>query len=220
MDLFSTIFHVGVILAVYNFLWWLIMLIIRLLRGGRARNLFEVYFVRAIRYVFLCDVVFLFSIYLNDGQVVANDVLLSGLILLFYFISRLQNKRDRSSLFTINAGGANLPGMEDIMKSFRPLFDIRLEVLVIVISFGMYVAFLFHPNMAYNNIANWFLENIQGIIDAPVFGLIFKMIGFFFLLSVVFKMVNSVLAILSGRAVQRNFPQDRNDDHFDDYTEL
>ena len=61
---------------------------------------------------------------------------------------------------------------------------------------------------------------------APVFGFIFKMVGFFFLLSLIFKMVNTVLFFLNGGRLKTPSHNNTggnqldNDDHFDDFEEL
>lgn len=224
VDLLNFIFRIGVILAVYNFLWWLIMTGINLLRGGRPRLLFEVYFIKTIRYVFLADVIFLFCVQQAGGLVLVNDLLLAGLILLIYFTGKIQSKQNRQSLFSVR-GKANLPGIGDILNRIKPAFDIRFEIAVVVLALVVFGGFYFAPYLASNAISNWFLESILNIEDTPVFGFIFKIVGFFFMISVIMKVANAIMTILMGRTKSnKEYPDekrdDKNDDHFDDYTEI
>lgn len=202
------------------------MLGIKLLRGNQSKQLFEVYLIKTIRYVFLADVIFLFCIEQAGGLVLLNDVLLGGLILLIYFTGKIQSKQKRQSLFNVR-GSANVPGMNDFMNRFKPKFDIRYEILVVVLAMLVFGGFYFAPTWASNNISNWFLESILNIEDTPVFGFIFKIVGFFFLISVMLRIVNAVLTIITGgvqdtnhNALGHDDDDDDDDDHFDDYTEV
>lgn len=224
VEVLNFIFRIGVILAVYNFLWWLIMMGINILRGRRPRLLFEVYFIKTIRYVFLADVIFLFSIQQAGGLLLLNDILLAGLILLIYFTGKIQSKQQRQSLFSIR-GKANLPGIGDILNKIKPVFDIRYEIMVVVLALGVFGGFYFAPHLASNAISNWFLDSIMNIEDTPVFGFIFKVIGFFFLISVLMKVTNAIITIITGgNRTEKEYPKDdrkdNDDDHFDDYTEI
>ena len=220
MEILNYIFRIGVILAVYNFLWWLIVLGINLLRGGGRKQLLEVYLTKAIRYTFLADVLFLFSMHQKGGLVELNSILITGLILLIYFVGKIQKKQKRQSFFAIS-GQANVPGMNDFIERMKPKFNLRYEAIVVFLAIGLFVGFYFKPTLASNAISNWFLNNILGIMDAPVFGFIFKVIGFFFMLSVILKIVGGFTSIITGRGYSNTIDQnEKNDDDFDEYTEI
>lgn len=198
------------------------MMALNVLRGGKAKHLAEVYIIKTVRYVFLADVMFLFCKEQAGGQLLVNDLLIAGLILLIYFVGRIQSKQQRQSMFSIR-GRTNIPGMGDVLNRFKPVFDVRLEALVVIVAMGVFFGFYAVPHLATNVISNWFLESILNIEDTPVFGFIFKVIGFFFLMSVILKITNALMTILTGGA--RNFQDDNqdeddDDDHFDDYTEI
>ena len=204
------------------------MMLINILRGGRAKQLLDVYFVKTLRYVFLADVIFLFCVDQAGGLVVLNDLLLGGLILLIYFVGKIQSKQQRQSLFSVR-GSANLPGMDDMLKRIRPPFDVRLEIGVVVLSLLIFFGFYFAPYLASNAISNWFLSSILNIEDTPVFGFIFKVVGFFFMISVLVKIANAIMTLLFGRRKDDDDvihndrfenKQEDDDDHFDDYTEV
>jgi len=200
------------------------MMGINILRGGRPKLLFEIYFIKTIRYVFLTDVIFLFCVQQAGGLVLVNDMLLGGLILMIYFIGKIQSKQQRQSLFSIS-NRANIPGMGDVFNKIKPAFDIRFEIGVVVLALSVFGAFYFAPYLASNVISNWFLESILNIEDTPVFGFIFKVVGFFFMVSVLMKIANAILTILTGGKRRSQVDSDENnkendDDHFDDYTEI
>lgn len=196
---------------------------INLLRGGRPKLLFEIYFIKTIRYVFLADVIFLFSIQQAGGLVLLNDMLLAGLILLIYFTGKIQSKQQRQSLFSVR-GKANIPGIGDVLNKIKPAFDIRFEIGVVVLALIVFSGFYFAPYLASNAISNWFLDSILNIEDTPVFGFIFKIVGFFFMISVLMRIANAITTILIGNRRTKNYSDDNrkddNDDHFDDYTEI
>lgn len=221
MEVLNFIFRIGVILAVYNFLWWLIMLVINALRGGRPKQLLEIYLIKSVRYLFLADVVFLFSVHQAGGILLLNDLLIAGLVLLIYFVGKIQNRQHRQSLLSMR-GQANIPGIGDILNRIKPAFDVRYEIGVVVLTLGVFSGFYFAPHLASNAISNWFLDSILNIEDTPVFGFVFKVIGFFFLISVIMKVVGGIMTVLSGgaRVAPERKNKDEDDDHFDDYTEV
>lgn len=216
MNLLDFIFRLGVVFAIYGFLWGIFELGILMLSAGRKRALGEIYFIKAIKYVFLADVTFLFCIdSTNSSMFVMNQVIFSGIILLTYFIGKLQKSQNRSMFFKI--AGANLPQRQTS-------FNLRAETFVIILALGVFVAFWFFPQYATNSISKWFHDSIINIEDTPVFGFIFKVIGFFFLVSLIFKMMSAFTFLLSGGKMvnQTRNKQDQNDqnDRFDDYEEL
>lgn len=216
MNLLDFIFRLGVVFAIYGFLWGIFELGILMFSAGRKRALGEIYFIKAVKYVFLADVTFLFCMdSSNSSMFVINQVIFSGIILLTYFIGKLQKSQNRSMFFKI--AGANLPQKQ-------ASFNLRAETIVIVLALGVFIAFWFFPEYASNPISKWFHDSIINIEDTPVFGFIFKVIGFFFLLSLIFKMVNTFTFLLSGGKVGNQPPNNNdtnnNSDKFDDYEEL
>lgn len=189
-----------------------------LLRGGRPKLLFEVYLIKAVRYLFLADVVFLFTVLQAGDILVLNDLLIAGLILLIYFVGKIQSKQHRQSFFSVR-GQANIPGMGDLFNRLKPTFDVRYEIAVVVLALVTFYGFYFIPELASNAISNWFLDSILNIEDTPVFGFVFKVIGFFFLVTVLMKVLGGLMTILTGG--NRVAPEQKDeDDHFDDFTEI
>ena len=216
MNLLDFIFRLGVVFAIYGFLWGIFEIGIRLITSGRQRSLAEVYLFRAVKYFFLVDVTFLFCLEsITSDMVVVNQVIFAGLILLTYFIGKLQKNQNRSLLFQF--AGAGLPKKENS-------FNLKSEITIIILSLVVFGLFWFYPTYASNPISLWFHESIIDIEDTPVFGFIFKVIGFFFLLNLIFKMLGAITFVLNGGKFggSSNDGNQNNidDNHFDDYTEV
>lgn len=213
MQLLDFIFRMGVLFAIYGFLWGLIEIVITLLRAGSQRTIGEVYLLKAIKYFFLVDVTFLFcSVGINSKMVVVDQGIVAGIVLLTYFIGKLQQKQNQMRIFQM---GINQ------MPMVQNLFNLKAEMIVIAIAMVMFGAFWFYPAIAYNPLSQWFHDSIMNIEDTPVFGFIFKVIGFFFMISMIFKVVNAFTFLISGAAgSMNNTSGGRSDDDFDDYEEI
>lgn len=208
-------FRLGVVFAIFGFLWGIFNLIFSLLRMGRKKTLGEHYLLKFIQYFFLVDVTFLFCIESETSSLLLlNELVVAGLILILYFVGKLQNQQLRSSFFQLRAAG--LPPMPQ-------LFNQRAEIIVISLAIGTFVAFIFFPDYARNPISNWFYTSILDIEDTPVFGFIFKVIGFFVLLGISIKLVNGFTYLLSGAPAFQVKPPNSNrkkEDDFDDFEEI
>lgn len=210
------IFRLGVVFAIYGFLWGMIDIGLRLLTASRQRSLIETYLIKAFKYLFLVDVVFLFCLGdLNKHLVVSYQVAIAGLILLAYFIGKLQNSQNRMMLFQVM--GRGFPQ--------KPLiqFNLRAEIGVIIGAIVLFALFWFYPTLATNSVSKWFHDSILSIENAAFFGFIFQVVGFFFILSLIFKMIGGFTFLLNGG--KKSTPADRfNDqddsDDFIDYEEV
>ena len=90
MDLLNLIFKLGVLFSIYGFLWFFIDLGLTFLAGGRKRTIAEIYLLKGIKYAFLVNVTFLFSVDLNKHHINFYNLMPSALILITYFIGMLQ----------------------------------------------------------------------------------------------------------------------------------
>lgn len=217
MDILNFVFRLGVVFAIFGFLWLLINLGLSLIRGNSAKSLAETYILKFVRYFFLVDVTVLFCLDNEYNFVSFNYLITAGLILLMYFIGKLQNAQMRKSFFKFQGPA----GAEALMQQFIPKFNVKAEALVIALAVVTFVLLILFPQYAANPISTWFYESIVDIEDTPVFGFIFKVIGFFFVLSIFVKLTNSLMALFTGAALPNNQDyDDQDDDHFDNYTEV
>ena len=219
MEILNFIFRLGVVFAIFGFLWWLINAGLMILRGGRRASTVETYIIRMVRYFFLVDVAFLFCLNQANDFLDLQNSLITGLILLTFFLGKLQTGQLKKQLFSFQTYGN-----AQMLNQFKPVFDFRAELIVISLAIGFFVLFMFFPSFAFNPISEWFFDSIIDIEDTPVFGFIFKIIGFFFMLSILMKFINGFMTLLSGGKVNppsNDFnKRDKKDDDFDDYEEL
>ena len=198
-----------------GFLWFFIDSILKMLVGGRTRTIVEVYIIKSIKYLFLVNVTFLFCLDLNKNDISFYNVMPSAIVLVTYFIGKLQQQQQRLQLF--GQLNAQIPQMND--------FNLKTEIILIVASLALFIGFLFFPQYASNNIANWFKSSILDIESTVIIGFVFKVIGFFFLLGMIMKMINAINYIISGKPVvdiKTNFnsKSNKDEDKFDDFEEI
>lgn len=220
MEVIHLIFKIGVLLAIYGFIWFFINLLISLATGGRKKTIGEVYFSKGVKSIFLVNVLFLYG--LDDGQneIDLFNMIVSGLVLLLYFIGQMQKNEQQAAM------------MEKYSNILRGIgansrFNKKSEIIVLSLSLLFYASLFFLPDFAKNPIALWFYETVTGIEKTPLIGFIFKVIGFFFLLRILVKIFNGFTFLISGKPfvnVKTGYyagrKKDKDDDSFDDFEEV
>jgi hypothetical protein len=215
MDLLNLIFRLGVLFAIYGFLWFFIELGLTFLRASRPKTIVENYLIKSVKYLFLVNVTFLFCLDLNQNNVSFYNAMPSAIVLVTYFIGKLQRQQQQLQLF----------GQINAQIPQRNEFNLKTEIVLIIASISLFIGFLFFPQYASNNIANWFKSSILDIESTVIIGFIFKIIGFFFLVGMILKMINAINYIISGKPVvdiKTNFKSNSNkdEDKFDDFEEI
>lgn len=217
LELINLIFRLGVLFAIYGFLWFFIDMGLKILLGSRKCSLGEVYVIKTIKYLFLVNVTFLFCLQqLNEPEYHVNymHVAPSFVVLMVYFLGKLQQNEQRIQLMS-----SFTRGMKDVP------FNRRWEISLIVLSALTFVGLVSYPQFSENAIAKWFQRSIIDIEETVIIGFIFKIIGFFFLIGLFFKMLNALNFIVSGKPmvnVRTGFGSKKasNEDSFDDYEEI
>lgn len=208
MELFNFIFRLGVVFAIYGFLWGILEIGLRILTSGRQRTIGEVYILRAVKYLFLADVTFLTCIDSDVSKMIyTNKLLIAGMVLLTYFVGKLQNNQNKIRMFQIFMNAR----MQ--MPKQLTLFNLKAEITVIALALLLFFLLHFAPTYASNPISVWFHDSIINIEDTPVFGFIFKIIGFFFLVSILAKMLNGLTFLLGGAKPPSDPFQNNSEDH-------
>lgn len=217
MDVLTIIFRLGVVLAIFSFIWGLINFAFAVLRGGAPLNYPAKLALKAIQYFLIVDVVVLFSFQNNDLDV--RNAIITGAIIGMYFVGKVQQMRLNFAVIQIQGRNFN--------TTTKP--NMALEFGLIALALIFYVFLLFNMDLAENQVANWFFKSIMDIEKTFFFGFIFKVIGFFFTIAMIFRMINSLNILITGKTPgqpPRNNPyqnQDRNrrdNDGFDDYEEV
>jgi hypothetical protein len=216
LEILNIIFRLGVVFAIFGFIWGFFQLIYMLLRGRNTQNIGEAYLVKAIKYFFLVDVTFLFT--MDSNEINVNQLIITCLVLVAYFVGKLQNQQKKMMMFQMVSNGMR----QDLNK-----FNLKAEIGVIVFAVLFFVGFIFFPEYAKNPLSIWFHQNILDIEKAAILGFIFKVIGFFFLVNIIMKMINAFTLLLSGTPIVQSSAsttfqneKPKKEDDFDDYEEL
>ena len=205
MEILELTFQLGVFFAIYGFIWFFVDLGFMLLNGGKPRSIVETYFFKGIQYVFLVNVIFLFSIDMNSGNVAIANLYPIIFILALYFIGKFQKNQNNMMMLS-------RMGLGKTTSKFNP----KYEIIIIVLSLLVFIGFMFRPDIANNAVAFWFKDSILDIESTAIIGFVFKVIGFFFLIGILFKTVNS-FQYISEALFKKN---QRKDSDFDDYEEI
>ena len=205
MEILELTFQLGVFFAIYGFIWFFVDLGFMLLNGGKPRSLAETYFFKGIQYVFLVNVIFLFSIDMNSGSIALANLYPIIFILALYFIGKFQ--KSQNNVLILSRMG---------LATSTSKFNSKYEIIIIILSLLVFIGFIFRPDIANNVVAFWFKESILDIESTAIIGFIFKVIGFFFLMSILFKTVNSFQYISESLFTKNQ----RKDSDFDDYEEI
>lgn len=216
MELFNFIFRMGVLFAVYRFVWWLFDFLISFMGFEKKRSLWEHYIVMAANYMILADVSYLFCLDLKNKLLTNQQIITGGLILFTYYLGRLQ--RAQSNLVLIQFVGKNL--------SEKKPFHLRSEIIIMLLGLLTFTVCIFFSPLAFNPISEWFLSTIKIIEKLPILGFFFKLIGFFFLVSVLMKFLNGLIMLLTGQlflkinSSVRYSTDKKNDEEFEEYEEM
>ena len=146
MNIINLIFNLGVLFSVYSFIWFFINSIIKFITTGRKQSTGEIYLSKGIQYIFLANVTFLFGI--QNDEINWRNLCLSGLILIMYFIGKLQ-KNEQKSLFINQFQGL-------IRSQKGSAFNRKIEIIIILLSVAIYILFIVFPTLAINPVSEWF----------------------------------------------------------------
>jgi len=216
MEIINFIFRLGVVFAIFGFIWGIIQIMYTIVRATAVKSIGEDYLVKMVKYFFLVDVTFIFA---YNKELNINQLITTALILMMYFIGKLQNQQNKISM--IQMAMNQLPKKE--IK-----FDLKAEIIVISMSVGFFIWFIFYPQFSQNPVSIWFHDSIIDIENTPIFGFFFKVIGFIFIFNMFTKMMNGISQIVSGKPMFGRKPpfnndqqnETKDDSKFDDFEEL
>jgi hypothetical protein len=154
MDLIQLIFQLGVLFAIYSFIWFFIDLGLALLVAGKKRALPEIYLIKVVKYLFLVNVTFLFALEKNNTLSVIG-VIPSATVLVVYFLGKFQQKQRQAKVLSQFGGKGFGLGLD---------FDRRYEIGVIALAVMLFILLLAFPEYAENNIATWFRQSMKKLL--------------------------------------------------------
>jgi hypothetical protein len=206
MEILGLTFQLGVFFAIYGFIWFFIDLGIKFITSGAVKSELSNYLVKGVKYLFLVNVIFLFSVSDTEAKIELRALVPVMLILFLYFVGKFQ-KNQNKNIFLSRMG----------IQSNAVQFNSRYEMVLIMLSLLVFILFILEPSIAQNNIAKWFKVTIIDIETTAIIGFIFKIIGFFFLLDILTKTMNAFQFIIA-RIVSK--APSKNKDKFDDFEEV
>lgn len=206
MEILGLTFQLGVFFAIYGFIWFFIDLGIKFITSGAVKSELSNYLVKGVKYLFLVNVIFLFSVSDTEAKIELRALVPVMLILFLYFVGKFQ-KNQNKNIFLSRMG----------IQSNAVQFNSRYEMVLIMLSLFVFILFILEPSIAQNNIAIWFKVTIIDIETTAIIGFIFKIIGFFFLLDILTKTMNAFQFIIA-RIVSK--APSKNKDKFDDFEEV
>lgn len=218
MKFFELAFRLGIMIAIFGFIWGIIRLLLSLLRGGGVQSVVEEYLLKTAKYVLLVNVVVLNGFERGTNELMMRELLLTGLILFMYFVSNLQKDQQKHQF---------MKTIQTDMPLFQSKFSLAGEIVALTLSVAAFVFFVSFPQYASYGLSQWFYDGILSIESTFIIGFVFKVIGFFFLLNIVQKIINSIFSLLTGAplfTVRREFREKKEDkdkdDDFDDFEEI
>ena len=216
MELITLLFRLGVLFAIYGFIWFFIDACIRLLVGRNQRTVLEFYLIKSAKYLFLVNVLVLFCLNKTKTEITFINIAPTLSIFCIYLIGRLQND-ERKSMIQLSFFGKQTNNIDATTN-----FNRRNEIILIIGALIAFVLLAFNADYAKNNIAEWFYRSIIDIEQTAIIGYIFKFIGVLFLISMIFKMIGAISYILNGGPIidVKSRIKNKKDDEFDDYEEV
>ena len=216
MELITLLFRLGVLFAIYGFIWFFVDSFIRLITAGSQRNKIEYYLIKSAKYLFLVNVLVLFCLNKTKTEITFINIAPTLSIFCIYLIGRLQND-ERKSMIQLS-----FFGKERNNSGAKSNFNRRNEIMLIIGTLIAFVVLAFNADYAKNNIAEWFYRSIIDIEQTAIIGYIFKFIGVLFLISMIFKMIGAISYILNGGPIidVKSRIKNKKDDEFDDYEEV
>ena len=216
MELITLLFRLGVLFAIYGFIWFFVDSFIRLITAGSQRNKIEYYLIKSAKYLFLVNVLVLFCLNKTKTEITFINIAPTLSIFCIYLIGRLQND-ERKSMIQLSFFGKQTNNSDA-----KSNFNRRNEIVLIIGALIAFVVLVFNADYAKNNIAEWFYTSIIDIEETAIIGYIFKFIGVIFLISMIFKMIGAISYILNGGPMidAKSRIKNKKDDEFDDYEEV
>lgn len=208
MEILKYIFFLGIVYIVFSIIWFFIALLPKYLLGNRrdsAQNNILGYLIKSVQYYFLASLTAIKAIdFVQEENIDASQgpvyVVIGGIVLYLYLAGKAERNRAMVQ-FRSNLGNFSTTSL-------------KYEPHLIGITLIFYaIAFNYLP-LIQNPINYWFLESIDDFYNTIIIGWIIGFIGFFFLLSMIFKGINTtgflvqtVINFLTGKPAPKRKPK-------------
>jgi hypothetical protein len=202
MILLTLLFKLGVRFAIFNFIWFFLELLHKMLTGMRPQSIAEHYILKGLKYIILVGITFAYCLDFakNEPIYVLNwqKLVPGGFILMLYLLGKFQKQEEQIQFLA----GFQMP------LSKKP-YARNLEILLLVLSAGLFTGLYFYPHLTEIGLLQWFESNIRSLEKAFLLGFIFQVLGLFFVLNVFFRLLKAFLP----KAPKQGPDQDQNDEY-------
>ncbi len=203
MEILKYVFFLGIIYIVFSLIWFLLATLPKMILSRTNSSQIENYFFKTLQYYFIGSLTFLSSLkFINDPRNGINNdyssifIVTGGFVLLLY----LSGKMERNKM---------LFQFKSFVSKTKSDGVLKYEPHLIGFTMVLYALSIGNPILVDNAINNWFLDNILEFYHTPIIGWIISFIGFFFLITIIFKGINAVrkliqniIALVTGKPVK------------------
>ena len=204
MEILYYIFFLGIIYIVFSLIWFLLATLPKMILSRANSSEIENYIFKTLQYYFIGSLTFLSSVkFINDPRNTINNehssvfILVGGFVLLLY----LTGKMERNKMIFQFKSFVSKTRNDGVLK-YEPHL-IGLTMVLYAISIG-------NPLLVDNAINSWFLDNILEFYHTPIIGWIIKFIGFFFLITIIFRGISTIrnlfqniYSLFSGKPIKK-----------------
>jgi hypothetical protein len=208
VEILSYIFFLGIIYIVFSIIWFFIALLPKYALGNKEniiQNTILNYTIKAAQFYFLAALTAIKALEAIKENVGTNQgplyIIIGGIVLYLYLAGKIERSKMMSQLRS-NLGNTNSSNI----SKYEPHL-IGLTLILYAISFN-YLPLIENP------INQWFLESINDFYNTVIIGWIIGLIGFFFLISMIFKGINAtgflfqtIVALLTGKTPPKRKPK-------------
>lgn len=203
MEILYYIFFLGIIYIVFSLIWFLLATLPKMILSRANSSEIENYIFKTLQYYFIGSLTFLSSVkFINSEHSINNEysslfIVTGGFVLLLYLLGKMERNK---MLFKFKSFVSK--STSDGVLKYEPHL-IGFTMLLYAISIG-------NPILVDNQINSWFLDNILEFYHTPIIGWIIRFIGFFFLITIVFRGINTIrnliqnaIAFITGKPIKK-----------------
>lgn len=192
MEILKFIFLLGINFSIFGFIWGLIMIVLRVIRPQAQQAQAEVYVLRIVKYFLLVSVTanYILTYQADGGGSQVTQIVVGTITLALYLLGKLQNRSMISQVAKSAMFG----------RFYAPPLDIKVERFLLLGSVVYFVACLLLPWMVDNGLIVSFTDAVISIYEAAIIGWIFRIIAFFFLITIILRAANVIGRLLNGQS--------------------
>jgi len=203
MEILQFIFLLGINIVIFEFIWGLLNIFASIILGSFKVKYPQLdYVLRIIKYFLLVGVTARFVYLTSESEALIHSekakIIISSIVLGLYLIGKLQKREIFSQFSMIN---------NQTLKGFVTYFDPKIERILVIGSILLFVGFLIYPQALDRPIINWFTNSIINLNSVFFFGFIFKIIAFFFIISIFNRGANIIGLLIQGKSIQQTKPK-------------